>query len=142
MPTSQLSHFGHVHYKTPTTTFLSQLPKYLLYLDLSQNKLASLQPLEHLTYLVYLNVSGNRLTILNGIQHCRQLRELAADHNRVSDVTSLAGVCPPCTRPVSNVTSVYQAVACNHFILNFSASNLQLPIQNCHKFNLDTLSPP
>lgn len=70
---------------------LLQLPKYLLYADLSQNKITSLQALEQLHYLVYLNVSGNRLATLKGLQHCGQLRELAVNNNQVSDVSSLAG---------------------------------------------------
>lgn len=82
------------HYETPTSMRLLQLPKYLLYADLSQNKITSLHALEQLHYLVYLNVSGNRLATLKGLQHCGQLRELSVSNNRLSDVSSLAGMLP------------------------------------------------
>eukprot|EP00892_Ulva_mutabilis_P009052 jgi/Ulvmu1/6519/UM003_0152.1 len=70
---------------------IPQVPKHLLYVDLSHNKLASLRPLEELSCLLYLNVSHNRVISLEGLQGCRQLRELVVDHNLLSDLRWLTG---------------------------------------------------
>jgi len=75
-----------------TASVISQVPRYLMYLDLSHNKLACLRSLEQLTCLLYLNASSNRLTSLEGLQNCRQLRELVVDHNQISDLRWLTGM--------------------------------------------------
>lgn len=58
-------------------------------LRLSNNRIASLEPLGRCTSLEELDVEGNGLTSLQGVAELRELRRLDAGSNQISDVLSL-----------------------------------------------------
>ncbi|KAK3148141.1 hypothetical protein QOZ80_3BG0291240 [Eleusine coracana subsp. coracana] len=66
------------------------LPKGLHSLDLSRNKIASIEGLRELTRLRVLNLSYNRITrIGHGLSSCTAIRELYLAGNKISDVDGL-----------------------------------------------------
>nr|ACG29286.1 protein binding protein [Zea mays] len=66
------------------------LPKGLHSLDLSRNKIASVEGLRELTKLRVLNLSYNRISrIGHGLSNCTAIRELYLAGNKISDVEGL-----------------------------------------------------
>lgn len=67
-------------------TSLTNLPQTLKFLSLARNKIAFLGSLEQQTpYLLSLNLSSNRLISLEGISSCIYLQELRLANNYVGD---------------------------------------------------------
>eukprot|EP01064_Diplonema_japonicum_P033198 TRINITY_DN6489_c0_g1_i1.p1 TRINITY_DN6489_c0_g1~~TRINITY_DN6489_c0_g1_i1.p1 ORF type:complete len:1229 (+),score=296.41 TRINITY_DN6489_c0_g1_i1:419-3688(+) len=68
---------------------LTNLPKTLVRLDASQNRIARLQGLDDCESLEILNLRRNRLTKIDGLQGCMSLRHLFIGHNHIKKVQNL-----------------------------------------------------